>query len=94
MVHIPGAIKQKELWYFYSTTCPWCQKQEPVLNEFLEEHPEVDVVKINVDEDPEAADMNGIKSFPVIIPLIDGSFKKPITGYSEKEGIFEAVFGK
>ena len=86
-------LKGTEVWYFYSVNCPWCQKQAPVLDEFLEEHPEITAVKINVDEEPDAADMNGINSFPVIIPVVDGMFKNRINGFAEKDKISSAVFG-
>jgi thiol-disulfide isomerase/thioredoxin len=61
----------KEAWYFYADWCSYCQKQNPILDEFLAEHPEVNVVKILESENKDAVEHNKVEGFPTFIIFND-----------------------
>lgn len=60
---------------FWATWCGPCRMQSPVVDEFAEKHPEIQVGKVNVDEHRELALRFGVMSIPTLIAFRDG---KPI----------------
>lgn len=55
---------------FYADWCGPCKAFAPTLEKYADAHPEVKVVKINVDESPKAS--NGIRSIPTLVLVKDG----------------------
>lgn len=54
---------------FYADWCGPCKAFAPTLDKFANEHPEVKVVKVNVDKSPNAS--NGIQSIPTLALVKD-----------------------
>lgn len=52
---------------FWAEWCGPCQALEPVVEELVEEYPELTVAKIDADENEEAMDEFGVQSIPTMI---------------------------
>ena len=61
-----------ELLDFYADWCGPCQMLKPVVEDFEKAHPEVKVVRVNIDEDEELADKYGVSGIPCLVFLKDG----------------------
>lgn len=70
---------------FWATWCGPCMRLGPVLEEIAEEHPEIKVCKVNVDENMNLARRYGIVSIPTVFGIRDGEVTGKIVGLEEKE---------
>ena len=57
---------------FYADWCGPCQMMKPVVEEFKEEHPEVEVIEINIDDEEELADKYEVSTIPCLVLERDG----------------------
>lgn len=57
---------------FFATWCGPCRMMGQILEEVEETNPEIKIVKIDVDENPNLARKFGIMSIPTIIVMKDG----------------------
>jgi thiol-disulfide isomerase/thioredoxin len=71
--------------YFYSPTCPHCQKATPVLMPLADEMG-VDIVQYNLLEFEQGWDDYGIESTPTLVHFEKGKEADRIVGFSEKGG--------
>jgi thioredoxin 1 len=76
---------------FWATWCGPCRMMSPVVDEFAEEHPEIAVGKVNVDDQPQLAGAFGIESIPTLIAIKDGKAVGKVIGARPKEDL-EALF--
>lgn len=60
---------------FWAPWCGPCRMQGPVVDEFAEKHPEIQVCKVNVDEHAALAMRYGVMSIPTLLVFRDG---KPV----------------
>lgn len=63
----------------------------PIVDEIAEEHPELAVGKINVDEEGELAQAFGVMSIPTLVVLRDGKIVNQSVGAKPKAQILELV---
>ena len=59
----------------------------PVISEIAEEHDELKVGKVNVDEESELAEQFGVMSIPTLVIMKEGKVVNSFTGYAPKESI-------
>ncbi len=57
---------------FYADWCGPCQMMKPVVEEFREKHPEVEVIEINIDDEEELADKYEVSTIPCLVLERDG----------------------
>lgn len=76
----------KVLIDFYANWCGPCKMLAPVLEE-VEEETDVLIVKVDVDEEYELAQMFNVTSIPTLIYFKDGKPSKMTRGYNSKEVI-------
>ena len=76
---------------FFATWCGPCKMLAPVLSELSDEHPELKIVKIDVDEDPALAQAFGVTSIPTLVAVKGGEVVATPVGYAEKEKILSLI---
>ncbi len=52
---------------FYADWCGPCKTQDPILEDLLEDYPDVEFEKINVDEQQDVANEYQVRSLPTLI---------------------------
>lgn len=72
---------------FWATWCGPCRMMGPVVDEFAEEHPEIKVGKVNVDEQMPLAAAFGIESIPTLVAIKDGKAVDLLIGVRGKEDL-------
>ncbi len=70
---------------FWATWCGPCQMVAPIVEEIAEEHEEIKVGKVNVDEQPYLAQLFGIEAIPTLVMMKDGQAVQALFGYQTKE---------
>ena len=77
-----------DLW---AAWCGPCQMIGPEVEEIANEHPEIKVGKINVDEQMELAVQFKVSSIPMLIFMKDGEVKEKSIGVISKQAIEEII---
>lgn len=74
---------------FWAVWCGPCRMLSPVVDQIAEENDAIKVGKVNVDEQPELAQMFGIMSIPTLISFRDGKAVNKSVGVISKDEILE-----
>lgn len=72
---------------FFADWCGPCKMLAPVMEQVAEEHTDIEVVKVNVDEVPELAQMYKVASIPTLVFLKNGQLVKEHVGFVSKAEI-------
>lgn len=72
---------------FWASWCGPCMMVSPIVDEIADEHPEIKVGKINVDEQPELASAFQVMSIPSLFVVKDGKVARHATGAMPKAQI-------
>lgn len=76
---------------FFANWCGPCKMLMPVLEEIDQEFDEVDIVKVNIDQDEELAKKFGVLSIPTLIFFSNGEEVEKTIGYRQKSQIEEII---
>ena len=77
---------------FFATWCGPCKTLAPVLEEIKEEFKNsLNVLKIDVDENPELAAQFHIKSVPTLMVFKEGNMLSSMKGFMGKQKILEML---
>ena len=69
---------------FFATWCGPCKMLSPVIEQLAGEHPELKVVKVDVDEAPEIAIPFQVQAIPTLLLFKDGKLANRGMGYMNK----------
>ena len=76
---------------FYANWCGPCKMLSPVLEEIANDRSEVNIVKIDVDQNENISKEFGVMSIPTIILFKDGNLIDKKVGFQSKEEIVEWI---
>lgn len=74
---------------FFATWCGPCKMLMPTIDEIANEHSEIKVGKVDVDENMELAKEFKVFSVPTLIAFKDGKVLKQMVGVQSKEQILD-----
>ena len=72
---------------FWATWCGPCRMLGPTISELAEEHPEIKICKVNVDDEQELAEQFGVMSIPFVASFKAGQLHKSSVGVQPKESL-------
>ena len=72
---------------FWAAWCGRCRMIAPAVEKIAEEHPEVKVCKINIDDEQELAIRHGVMSIPTLMVVKNGEIVNTAVGLRPKEEI-------
>ncbi len=72
---------------FWATWCGPCRMLGPIVSELAEEHPEIKVCKVNVDDEQDLAQQYNVMSIPFVASFKDGQLYKSSVGVQPKEAL-------
>lgn len=76
---------------FWASWCGPCRMVSPLVDEIANEHPEIKVGKINVDEQPELASQFQVMSIPTLMVVKNGQITQRAVGARPKNQILALV---
>ncbi|MFL2941659.1 MAG: thioredoxin [Candidatus Poseidoniales archaeon] len=76
---------------FWAPWCGPCRALGPVLEEVAEENSNVQIVKMNTDENPNTASQHGIMSIPTMMIFKNGELVDRLVGALPKPAIMEKL---
>ena len=82
---------KKVLLDFWASWCGPCRMLSPIVSEIAEEHPEIKVGKVNVDEEPELAQEFNVDSIPLLCVVDKGEVTDLSVGYISKEEVLKLI---
>ncbi len=76
---------------FWAPWCGPCRMQTPILDRFADNHPDVAIVKVNVDDSPGVASAFGIRSIPTIAIVLDGRPTLGAVGVQDERALDQLI---
>ena len=76
---------------FNADWCGPCKMLAPVIDELAEEHPEIKVVSVNIDDEEDLADEYDVFSIPCLVVFKGGEETDRSVGGRSKEEILEMI---
>ena len=76
---------------FWAVWCGPCRAVSPIVDEIAEEHPEIKVGKVNVDDQMELGRLFKIANIPTLLVIRNGKVVNKQVGLAPKEKILELL---
>ncbi|CAN7658367.1 thioredoxin [Massilia sp. LjRoot122] len=69
---------------FWAEWCAPCRALAPILDDVAAEYPEIRVVKVNADENPDLSKRINVRGLPSLVLFIDGVERERLLGLTSK----------
>lgn len=76
---------------FFANWCGPCKMLSPVLEEVSNEVQDIEIFKVNIDDDENLAKKFGVMSIPTMIYFSNGVDVEKVVGYRQKNQILETI---
>ena len=76
---------------FYADWCGPCKTQDPILEELVEDYPDIEFEKVNVDEEQDVANEYQVRSLPTVVVENDDGIVQRFVGVTQRDDIEEAL---
>ena len=76
---------------FFATWCGPCRMMSDILHDVEESNPQLNIIKVDVDENPNLARKFGIMSIPTIVVMKDGEMVGKRVGLMQADEFVEFV---
>ena len=76
---------------FWATWCGPCRMLGPVIAQIAEEREDIKVCKVNVDNEPQLAQMFNIMSIPTVLVFKNGELKDKSVGFVPKQKLLDLL---
>ena len=76
---------------FFATWCGPCKMLSPILEKFASEHPEVKVIKVDVDDFTNIAREYGVTSIPTLVLFNDGVMVDKKVGFMDYNNLVKWI---
>lgn len=76
---------------FWAPWCVYCRRLAPALESFAQQHPEITVAKVNIDEEPQLAQAERIEVIPTLVLYQNGQALGSIVAPESKARLEEFV---
>ena len=76
---------------FYADWCGPCKMLGPIIEDLDNEFPEIEFIKVNVDDNMDLTDKYGIMSIPAVFIFKDNQIVSSMLGYRDKNGVKEFI---
>jgi thioredoxin 1 len=74
---------------FWAEWCGPCRTQLPILENYAQKNEDIQVVKVNVDQNSELASEYGIRSIPTILYFKKGTIQNKTVGVQQEDQLNE-----
>ena len=76
---------------FWAPWCGPCRQIAPVIDELATENPGVKIGKVNIDDNPGAAERFGVSSIPTLLVFRNGEVTESFVGVRPKSQLQKAI---
>jgi thioredoxin 1 len=76
---------------FHADWCGPCKTQDPIVDELAEDYPDLEVEKIDVDEQQDVANEYQVRSLPTLIVENDDGIVERFIGVTQRDDIESAL---
>ncbi len=76
---------------FWASWCGPCRMLSPVVDKIADEHPEIKVCKVNVDEEESLAEKFNVMSIPTLLVFKNGTLAKQSVGVIPEKAILSMI---
>lgn len=76
---------------FWAPWCGPCRQIAPMIDELAGDNPEVKIGKVNIDDNPQAAQKYGVSSIPTLLVFKKGEVAETFVGVRPKAQLQEAL---
>ena len=82
---------KKVLVDFFANWCGPCKMIAPILEKIAQNHPEVDIVKVNVDEAMRVSMAYQVEAIPTLIAFVNGKIISRKLGFMSERDILDML---